>query len=127
MEVLVRNRKYKNLFDRSFLLEDRCRFLSNFSLATAEVELPGEYLVPKVGIYFVPTHLMILYHVCIQPMPYYVRIARFMPRVEIVQKHDSTVRRLYIQGHNGKVSTLSSCLLFLSLFSPPLLSCQFFL
>ena len=33
---------------RSFLLEDRCRFLSNFSLATAEVELPGEYLVPKV-------------------------------------------------------------------------------
>jgi len=36
-------------------------------------------------------------------MPYYVRIARFMPRVEIVQKHNSTVRRLYIQGNNGKV------------------------
>ena len=27
-----------------------------------------------------------------------------MPRVEIVQKQNSTVRRLYIQGHNGKVS-----------------------
>lgn len=38
-----------------------------------------------------------------QPMPYYVRIARFMPRAEIVQKLNSTVRRLYIQGHNGKV------------------------
>lgn len=38
-----------------------------------------------------------------QAMPYYVRIARFMPRVEIVQKHNSTVRRLYIQGNNGKV------------------------
>lgn len=36
-------------------------------------------------------------------MPYYVHIARFMPRVEIVQRQNSTVRRLYIQGHNGKV------------------------
>ena len=36
-------------------------------------------------------------------MPYYVRIARFMPRVEIIQKHNTTVRRLYIQGDNGKV------------------------
>jgi len=38
-------------------------------------------------------------------MPYFVRIARFMPRVENVQRHNSTVRRLYIQGHNGKVQT----------------------
>ena len=37
-------------------------------------------------------------------MPYYVRIARFMPRVEIVQRYHSTVRRLYIQGDNGKAS-----------------------
>ena len=73
---------------RSFLLEDRCRFLSNFSLATADMDLPGEYLMPKA-------------------MPYYVRIARFMPRVEIVQRHHSTVRRLYIQGDNGKVSNLT--------------------
>ncbi|XP_064401908.1 transformation/transcription domain-associated protein-like isoform X2 [Halichondria panicea] len=75
--------KTKSL-QKSFLLEDRCRFLSNFSLATADVEIPGEYLFPK-------------------PMPYFVRIARFMPRVEIVQRHNSTVRRLYIQGHNGKI------------------------
>ena len=33
-----------------------------------------------------------------QHMSYYVLIARFMPRVEIVQKQNSTVRRLYIQG-----------------------------
>ena len=42
--------------------------------------------------------------VCLeQIMPYCVRIARFMPRVEIVQRHNSTVRRLHIQGDNGKV------------------------
>ena len=33
---------------RSFLIEEKCRFLSNFSLKTAEVELPGEFLLPKV-------------------------------------------------------------------------------
>ena len=26
-----------------------------------------------------------------------------MPRVEIVQKHNTAARRLYIRGHNGKV------------------------
>ncbi len=36
-------------------------------------------------------------------MPYYVRIARFMPRVEVIQRYNCTVRRLYIQGDNGKV------------------------
>ena len=38
-------------------------------------------------------------------MPYYVRVARFMPRVEIIQKHNMTIRRLYIQGDNGKVTS----------------------
>lgn len=37
---------------------------------------------------------------------YYVRIARFMPRVEIVQKHNTAARRLYIRGQNGKVSNM---------------------
>lgn len=36
---------------KSFLIEEKCRFLSNFSLSTAEVELPGEFLLPKVGVY----------------------------------------------------------------------------
>eukprot|EP00118_Oscarella_pearsei_P018052 m.182608 g.182608 ORF g.182608 m.182608 type:complete len:3843 (+) comp39295_c0_seq28:119-11647(+) len=72
------------LLPKSFLLEEKCRFLSNFSMSTAEVELPGEFLSPK-------------------PMSYCIKIARFMPRVEIVQKHGTSARRLYIRGHNGKV------------------------
>lgn len=78
------NHTNKHLVFRSFLIEEKCRFLSNFSLKTAEVELPGEFLLPK------HTH-------------YHVRIARFMPRVEIVQKHNTSARRLYIRGHNGKI------------------------
>ncbi|XP_076468689.1 transformation/transcription domain-associated protein-like isoform X2 [Babylonia areolata] len=69
---------------KSFLIEEKCRFLSNFSLSTAEVELPGEFLLPK------HSH-------------YYTRIARFMPRVEIVQKHGTAARRLKVRGHNGKI------------------------
>ena len=72
------------LLPKSFLIEERCRFLSNFSRQTAEIELPGELLLPK------HSH----YQVCIQ---------RFMPKVEIVQKHNSAARRLYIRGHNGKI------------------------
>ena len=48
--------------------------------------------------------IIIIMYMYMQHMSYYVLIARFMPRVEIVQKQSSTVRRLYIQGHNGKVS-----------------------
>lgn len=69
------------------LIEEKCRFLSNFSLQTAEVELPGEFLLPK------HSH-------------YYVRIARFMPKVEVVHKLNTACRRLYIRGHNGKVLSL---------------------
>lgn len=69
---------------KSFLIEERCRFLSNFSRQTAEVELPGELLLPK------HSH-------------YQVYIQRFMPKVETVQKHNSAARRLYIRGHNGKI------------------------
>ncbi|CAH1788418.1 unnamed protein product [Owenia fusiformis] len=72
------------LLPKWFLIEEKCRFLSNFSLSTAEVELPGEFLLPK------HSH-------------YYVKIARFMPRVEIVQKHNTAARRLYIRGHNGNI------------------------
>ncbi|XP_048580263.1 transformation/transcription domain-associated protein isoform X2 [Nematostella vectensis] len=75
------------LLPSSFLLEERCRFLSNFTISTAEVELPGEFLMPKAN-----TH-----------SPYYIRIARFMPKVELVQKHNFSARRLFIRGNNGKV------------------------
>ena len=69
---------------RLFLIEEYCRFLSNFSSSTADVELPGEFLTPR------HSH-------------YSVKIARFMPRVEIVHKHNTAARRLYIRGSNGKV------------------------
>lgn len=36
---------------RSLLIEEKCRFLSNFSLQTAEIEIPGEFLLPKVRFY----------------------------------------------------------------------------
>ncbi|XP_077513657.1 transcription-associated protein Nipped-A isoform X4 [Amblyomma americanum] len=72
------------LLPKSILIEDKCRFLSNFSQQTADIALPGEFLLPKHN-------------------HYYVRIARFMPRVEIVQKHNTAARRLYIRGQNGKI------------------------
>ncbi|XP_049942725.1 transformation/transcription domain-associated protein [Schistocerca serialis cubense] len=81
--ITILEAKVKTL-PKSFLIEEKCRFLSNFSIHTAEVELPGEFLLPK------HTH-------------YYVRISRFMPRVDVVQKHNTAARRLYIRGHNGKI------------------------
>ncbi|CAL1526416.1 unnamed protein product [Lymnaea stagnalis] len=71
------------LFPKSFLIEEKCSVLSNFTANTAEIEMPGEFLLPKHN-------------------HYYVRIARFMPRVEIVQKHNTAARRLFIRGQNGK-------------------------
>lgn len=41
------------LLPKSFLNEEKCRFLSNFSRSTAEVELPGEFLLPKHSHYYV--------------------------------------------------------------------------
>jgi len=38
------------LLPKSFLIEEKCRFLSNFSQNTAEVEIPGEFLLPKVSL-----------------------------------------------------------------------------
>ena len=72
------------LFPKSMLIEEKCRFLSSFSQQTAEIELPGEFLLPKHN-------------------NYYVRIARFMPKVDMVHKHNTAARRLYIRGHNGKI------------------------
>ncbi|GIY24528.1 hypothetical protein CEXT_37291 [Caerostris extrusa] len=75
------------LLPKSFLIEEKCRFLNNFSQHTADIEIPGEFLLLRVSNH---SH-------------YFVRIARFMPRVDIVQKHNTAARRLYIKGHNGKI------------------------
>ena len=37
------------LLPKSWLLEERCRFLSNFSQQTIDIALPGEFLLPKIG------------------------------------------------------------------------------
>ncbi|GFR25610.1 hypothetical protein TNCT_594364 [Trichonephila clavata] len=71
------------LLPKSFLIEEKCRFLNNFAQQTADVEIPGEFLLLR-------NH-------------YFVRISRFMPKVDIVQKHNTAARRLYIKGHNGKI------------------------
>lgn len=81
--INILNQKNK-LMPKTYLIEDKCIFLSNFSQHTADVELPGESLLPKN------------HH-------YYVRIARFLPEVEVAQKHNTAARRIFIRGHNGKV------------------------
>lgn len=48
VSFLTLTKNYPICINRSFLIEEKCRFLSNFSLQTAEVELPGEFLLPKV-------------------------------------------------------------------------------
>eukprot|EP00116_Pleurobrachia_bachei_P001302 sb/3461564/ len=58
-------------------IEERCSFLSKFCPSTA-----GEYLTPK---------------------SHYIKIARFLPKIETVRKHSLTARRLFIRGSNGKV------------------------
>lgn len=40
---------------------------------------------------------------CLLLLFYFSALSRFMPRVEIVQKHNTAARRLYIRGHNGKI------------------------
>lgn len=74
----------KKLMQQTINIEDKCRFLSNFSQHTADVEIPGDALMPKLTIY-------------------YVRIARFIPEVKVVDKHNTSARRILIRGHNGKI------------------------
>ena len=41
-----------------------------------------------------------------QPTSYSIKIARFLPKVEVVDKHGVSARRLFIRGHNGVVHKL---------------------
>jgi phosphatidylinositol kinase/protein kinase (PI-3 family) len=96
--------------------------MSNFCQSTAEIELPGESLLPKVHsiksgqeycdtlLYIISGNLFALgslllqwVMLCAQHNHYFIHIARFLPKMEIVQKHNTSARRLYIRGHNGKV------------------------
>ena len=59
----------------SFLLEETCRFISNFSQSTAEVELPGEFLMPKA------TTVSFIYYATLQR--WMVNINFFMTEVSV--------------------------------------------
>ncbi len=32
-----------------------------------------------------------------------MKIARFQPKIEVVHKHNTSARRIFIRGHNGKI------------------------
>lgn len=73
-----------NCLPKYFLFEEKRRFLLNFTHHTGDIELFGELLMPNQSHFF-------------------IRIAKFLPRVEIVKRYNSSARRLYILGTNGKV------------------------
>lgn len=66
------------------LLDERFKFVTQFCSSTADIELPGEHLIPR-------------------STNYYVKISRFLPWYESVEKYQSYSRRISIRGHNGKV------------------------
>lgn len=72
-----------NSMPRQQLLDERFKFVTQFCSSTAAIELPGEYLIPR-------------------STNYYVRISRFLPLVESVERYNSYCRRITIRGHNGK-------------------------
>ena len=69
---------------RQQLLDDRFKFVTQFCSTTAEIEIPGEFLIPR-------------------STNYCVRISRFLPRYESIEKLGSYMRRISIRGHNGKI------------------------
>lgn len=81
----------------SFLLEERCRFLSAFSITTADVELPGEFLMPKPNMVRIDTiltviktfHLMTSY-IMLSPHPH----VNFTPVLLVRHSFYSTTNRL---------------------------------
>jgi len=69
-----------------YRLEDLSPFLTNFTAAHAEIDLPGEH---------VERHIL-------SQAPYaFVRIERFLPDVQVIYSHSSASRRLTIRGRDG--------------------------
>ena len=67
-------------------LEDLSPFLTNFTAAHAEIDLPGEHVER---------------HVLSQAPHAFVRIERFLPDVQVIYSHSSASRRLTIRGRDG--------------------------
>ena len=66
------------------LLDERFKLVTQFCSSTADIEIPGEFLIPR-------------------NTNYYVRISKFLPHVEAVEKYNACSRRIAIRGHNGKI------------------------
>ncbi len=69
---------------KSQLLDERFKFVTQFCSSTADIEIPGDFLIPR-------------------HTNYNVKISKFLPRVESVEKYNAYSRRISIRGHNGKV------------------------
>jgi transformation/transcription domain-associated protein len=66
------------------LLEERLKNVTQFCSSTADIEIPGEFLIPR-------------------HTNYYVKISKFLPKLEWVEKYNAYSRRISIRGHNGKI------------------------
>ncbi len=73
-----------NSLPKQQLLDEKFKFVTQFCSSTAEIEIPGEHLIPR-------------------STNYSVKISRFLPKYESVEKYNSYSRRISIRGHNGKV------------------------
>ena len=69
---------------KQLLMDERFKFVTQFCSKTSDIELPGEYLIPR-------------------STNYYIKISRFLPWYDLVEKYGSYSRRISIRGHNGKV------------------------
>ncbi len=67
---------------KTYLLEEKSRYLAQFNRKMIAVALPGDFLIPKLDSN---------------------SIDRFMPFVETISKHNCFTRRLTIRGENGKI------------------------
>jgi transformation/transcription domain-associated protein len=94
------------------LLDERFRFVTQFCSSIADIEIPGEYLHSYTHSHMTSaTHLgtSMTTNGSLTSGPngsnthYYVKISRFLPRYESVEKYNSYSKRIYIRGHNGKV------------------------
>eukprot|EP00039_Didymoeca_costata_P006396 m.89800 g.89800 ORF g.89800 m.89800 type:complete len:936 (+) comp13242_c0_seq1:3049-5856(+) len=72
---------------RTCRLEDMSQFLTSFTGAHADIDLPGEHAEK---------------HAVNQAQHSFVRIERFLPEVELVYSHSSASRRFIIRGRDGK-------------------------
>jgi transformation/transcription domain-associated protein len=78
---LIENHIYS--LPKKYLLDDRFKNIINYCSKSSDIELPGDYLITK-------------------STNYNIKINRFFPWYEFVEKYNLFSRRISIRGHNGK-------------------------